>query len=152
MYPRPVLKKATMVLIDSSSPDVKLSDMTLSKKKIKFQFNPKELSLSRSVSVNPGDREPDSYYSPIKVDGKSTYDELSFELTLDQSASSMAVTAGTFFLPVTKAEVPLTLMPNTFLPSLPNVTAGAIAVGKAAINTGTINVVDEIGSFAVLLN
>ncbi|MAA77903.1 MAG: hypothetical protein CL916_01485 [Deltaproteobacteria bacterium] len=123
MYPRPILKKAKMVLIDSSSPDVKLSNATLSKKKIQFQFNPKELSLNRSVSVNPGDREPDSYYSPIKVDGKSTYDELSFELTLDQSASSMAVTAGTFFLPVTKAEVPLTLMPNTFLPSLgvPNV-------------------------------
>lgn len=123
MYPRPVLKKAKMKLIDSDTPGVKLSNPILPKDEIEFQFNPKELSLSRSVSVNPGDREPDSYYSPIKVDGKSTYDELSFELTLDQSANSLAVTAATAFLPVTKAEVPLTLMPAKFLPSLgvPNV-------------------------------
>jgi len=40
---------------------------------------------------------------------------------------------------------------NTFLPSLPNVTAAAIAVGKAAINTGTINVVDEIGTVVLSL-
>jgi hypothetical protein len=125
MYPRPKLEKAKMVLIDKASPKVKLSNMTVSKTSIKFQFNPKELSLSRNVTVNPGDREPDSYYSPIKVDGKSTYDELSFELTLDQSATSMShpATGAAAFLPVTKAEVPVTLIPASYLPSIgiPNV-------------------------------
>lgn len=119
MYPRPKLEKASMEILDGSPPKVKLGNPLVNKKKLEFQFNPKELSLSRSLDVTAGTREGDSYLSPIKVNGQSSIDELSFECIFDQSALSVGhpFTIATSFLPVTKAEVPATLVPASFLPA-----------------------------------
>lgn len=118
MYPRPKLEKAKLSLIDSKSPNVKLDNPIVSKKELEFQFNPKELSVSRSLDVTAGEREGDSYLAPVKVNGQSSIDELSFECIFDQSALSVShpLTIATSFLPVTKVEVPATLIPASFLP------------------------------------
>jgi hypothetical protein len=122
MYPRPLLKKGKIVLLDKKAPNISLSnsDHLDCAKKLEFQFNPKEISLSRSMSVGPGDRDEDSYYAPIKVDGTSTIDELSFELVLDRSAISLShpETIASAFLPVTSAEIPLTLLPAPLIPMM----------------------------------
>lgn len=121
MYPRPILEKAEMKLLDGQDPpNVNLADNVLvDKKNLEFQFNPKEISLSRSLDVKAGDREGDSYLAPLKVDGTSSVDELSFECIFDQSALSLShpLTIAASFLPVTKAEVPLTLFPVSFIPA-----------------------------------
>lgn len=119
MYPRPKLEKASLEVIDSKDPKFKPKNPLVDKKKLEFQFNPKELSLSRSLDVTAGEREGDSYLAPIKVNGKSSIDELSFECIFDQSALSVShpLTIATSFLPVTKAEVPATLVPASFLPA-----------------------------------
>jgi hypothetical protein len=122
MYPRPLLKKGKIVLLDKKAPSISLSNpMHIScAKKLEFQFNPKEISLSRTMSVSAGERDEDSYYAPIKVDGTSTIDELSFELVLDHSAISLSnpATMSSAFLPVTSAEIPLTLLPAPLIPMM----------------------------------
>ena len=127
MYPRPLLKKGKIVLLDKKPPNISLSNPmhTSCAKKLVFQFNPKEISLNRSMSVGPGERDEDSYFAPIKVDGTSSIDELSFELVLDHSAIAIwhPATVASSFLPVTSVEVPLTLLPAPLLPwpGIPNV-------------------------------
>jgi hypothetical protein len=122
MYPRPLLKKGKIVLLDKKAPNISLSNPKhLScAKELEFQFNPKEISLSRTMSVSAGERDEDSYYAPIKVDGTSTIDELSFELVLDHSAISLSnpATMSSAFLPVTSAEIPLTLLPAPLIPMM----------------------------------